>query len=117
MTRRSAVRFLPVLLICFAILHAAPPAINTGKAGMDPELLARVPARVKAFVEKGTIPGAVTLVQRHGALASLEAVGYQDLESKQPMKRSEEHTSELQSHVNLVCRLLLEKKKPIIGVD
>src|SRR5690242_21148844 len=27
--------------------------------------------------------------------------------------RSEEHTSELQSHVNLVCRLLLEKKKMI----
>src|SRR5438477_9871761 len=27
--------------------------------------------------------------------------------------RSEEHTSELQSHVNLVCRLLLEKKKII----
>src|SRR4051812_49751194 len=26
-------------------------------------------------------------------------------------RRSEEHTSELQSHVNLVCRLLLEKKK------
>src|SRR5690242_20806043 len=28
-----------------------------------------------------------------------------------PRNRSEEHTSELQSHVNLVCRLLLEKKK------
>src|SRR5438477_8167227 len=27
-----------------------------------------------------------------------------------PVLRSEEHTSELQSHVNLVCRLLLEKK-------
>src|SRR5438093_8012623 len=27
--------------------------------------------------------------------------------------RSEEHTSELQSLTNLVCRLLLEKKKPI----
>src|SRR6266571_58360 len=26
-------------------------------------------------------------------------------------RRSEEHTSELQSHVNIVCRLLLEKKK------
>src|SRR5260221_1938109 len=26
--------------------------------------------------------------------------------------RSEEHTSELQSHSDLVCRLLLEKKKP-----
>src|SRR2546430_17358914 len=28
-----------------------------------------------------------------------------------PQKRSEEHTSELQSQSNLVCRLLLEKKK------
>src|SRR5207237_8069643 len=28
--------------------------------------------------------------------------------------RSEEHTSELQSHLNLVCRLLLEKKKKSI---
>src|SRR5690242_21203623 len=27
--------------------------------------------------------------------------------------RSEEHTSELQSHVNLVCRLLLEKKNTV----
>src|SRR2546426_4872727 len=31
------------------------------------------------------------------------------------MMRSEEHTSELQSPCNLVCRLLLEKKKKIIN--
>src|SRR5438477_5489504 len=31
-------------------------------------------------------------------------------EGKATAGRSEEHTSELQSHVNLVCRLLLEKK-------
>src|SRR6266540_4766919 len=31
--------------------------------------------------------------------------------SFQPSERSEEHTSELQSHHDLVCRLLLEKKK------
>src|SRR5690242_21478543 len=31
--------------------------------------------------------------------------------TQQTLTRSEEHTSELQSHVNLVCRLLLEKKK------
>src|SRR6266536_5035658 len=30
-------------------------------------------------------------------------------------ERSEEHTSELQSRVELVCRLLLEKKKPTCG--
>src|SRR6266480_7022480 len=34
-------------------------------------------------------------------------VGRREIE----ISRSEEHTSELQSHVNLVCRLLLEKKK------
>src|SRR5260370_5292142 len=31
--------------------------------------------------------------------------------------RSEEHTSELQSHLNLVCRLLLEKKKTAIPLE
>src|SRR5438132_14354389 len=31
--------------------------------------------------------------------------------SPSPLGRSEEHTSELQSHSDLVCRLLLEKKK------
>src|SRR2546427_2482990 len=33
--------------------------------------------------------------------------------SRRPARRSEEHTSELQSQSNLVCRLLLEKKKKI----
>src|SRR5207247_6348662 len=33
--------------------------------------------------------------------------------NKRMNKRSEEHTSELQSRVDLVCRLLLEKKKKI----
>src|SRR5690242_21605831 len=31
--------------------------------------------------------------------------------------RSEEHTSELQSHVNLVCRLLLEKKNDLKRIE
>src|SRR2546430_10276559 len=34
-----------------------------------------------------------------------------DLRANMPVDRSEEHTSELQSQSNLVCRLLLEKKK------
>src|SRR6476661_10245319 len=35
----------------------------------------------------------------------------QTLRHRSRPARSEEHTSELQSHLNLVCRLLLEKKK------
>ncbi|HJR05657.1 MAG TPA: serine hydrolase domain-containing protein [Pyrinomonadaceae bacterium] len=41
---------------------------------------------MKTFVEQGTIAGAVTLVARRGQVASLEAVGYQDLESRKPMR-------------------------------
>src|SRR5690242_21094749 len=43
---------------------------------------------------------------------SLRAIGKSELaEDWTQDLRSEEHTSELQSHVKLVCRLLLEKKK------
>src|SRR6266480_4625512 len=45
---------------------------------------------------------------RHQAVDLLEHL---HARSAGPAIRSEEHTSELQSHVNLVCRLLLEKKK------
>src|SRR5256885_9254130 len=55
-----------------------------------------------------------TLFRSH-AVAELPDCGI-DLQSaaaraEQPVGRSEEHTSELQSPCNLVCRLLLEKKK------
>src|SRR2546430_4874007 len=45
----------------------------------------------------------------------LSETDYQRLE--QIKKRSEEHTSELQSQSNLVCRLLLEKKKKILHIS
>src|SRR2546427_7370931 len=38
-------------------------------------------------------------------------VGYEGASRQGSLQRSEEHTSELQSQSNLVCRLLLEKKK------
>jgi CubicO group peptidase (beta-lactamase class C family) len=41
---------------------------------------------MKQFVDQGTIAGAVTLVARHGAIASLEAVGYTDLDHRKPMR-------------------------------
>src|SRR2546427_3387028 len=44
--------------------------------------------------------------------AALEARGFRTVAFDEPADvRSEEHTSELQSQSNLVCRLLLEKKK------
>src|SRR5260370_26661385 len=58
-----------------------------------------------------SLPGArhpgVDRRARHGAAFLPGRPGY----GPAAVARSEEHTSELQSHLNLVCRLLLEKKK------
>src|SRR2546427_9644243 len=58
--------------------------------------------------------GAVLGIERFGASAPYQRI-YQELgltvENVVRKARSEEHTSELQSQSNLVCRLLLEKKK------
>src|SRR5260370_4546478 len=45
-----------------------------------------------------------------GVLVTLVAVWTALRAFRKAPKRSEEHTSELQSHLNIVCRLLLEKK-------
>ena len=76
--RRTALRLTTLFLFVAALLFA--------EIGLDSERLARIPERMREFVEKGTAAGIVTLVQRHGEVASLEAVGYQDLETKKPMR-------------------------------
>src|SRR2546426_7774998 len=53
--------------------------------------------------------GAIAARERHGAYPR---VG-DDAPHRLVLERSEEHTSELQSPCNLVCRLLLEKNKTI----
>src|SRR5258708_21966368 len=50
-------------------------------------------------------PTAITWAARRAPSLSANPLG------TQPIRRSEEHTSELQSPDHLVCRLLLEKKK------
>src|SRR5260370_28480904 len=52
---------------------------------------------------------AIADCSRHGVPGNLELRAHRQCGDRQ--SRSEEHTSELQSHLNLVCRLLLEKKK------
>src|SRR2546430_10612102 len=57
-----------------------------------------------------------TLFRSAAASSEIFEVSYSDAEWRARLTpeqyRSEEHTSELQSQSNLVCRLLLEKKKP-----
>src|SRR5690606_40681367 len=62
------------------------------------------------------VAGAGIAWAKRGALVApnrTDAAGIYDLDDRERL-RSEEHTSELQSRENLVCRLLLEKKKSYI---
>ncbi len=85
-------RICPLLLLPFCLLAAQgadnfvvdkpdPPA-----AGMSSARLARIAVRMREYVDSGKTAGVVTLVARHGHLASFDAVGYQDLETKTPMR-------------------------------
>src|SRR2546429_7025303 len=51
----------------------------------------------------------VSIVDRHGTFGAARTASAVTIDDR----RSEEHTSELQSRLHLVCRLLLEKKKNI----
>src|SRR5690242_20819453 len=59
---------------------------------------------VDPFAARGLVPRLPVLRAARGTICP----GAGQPTCRRP--RSEEHTSELQSHVNLVCRLLLEKK-------
>ena len=74
-------------LLAVALFVAWPAIANdAAQTGLDPNRLAQIPARMQQFVDQGTAAGIVTLVARHGQVAALDAVGYTDLETKQPMK-------------------------------
>src|SRR2546422_6643902 len=55
--------------------------------------------------------GPPTMTGRYPAAPSRSARALQCATGQRLVARSEEHTSELQSRLHLVCRLLLEKKK------
>src|SRR5260370_8269047 len=61
----------------------------------------------------GLLVAEAALAQREVAM---EGDGHVALDEGRCRVRSEEHTSELQSHLNLVCRLLLEKKKNLYTI-
>src|SRR5438132_7951327 len=66
-----------------------------------------------AGIAVGSLPSAASLRLRSRMLfcSAAESLPAWALQNQRLRGRSEEHTSELQSHSDLVCRLLLEKKK------
>src|SRR5437899_9930306 len=96
----------PVLCVspCFLLIFPRPP-----RSTLFPyTTLFRSPFEVAPFP-----PAQVRWAGVEQFLHSAEVVRRPLAVGEQPRRRSEEHTSELQSLRHLVCRLLLEKKKKI----
>src|SRR5256885_4940890 len=74
---------------------------------LDPD---HPPERLAQMIEDGAVRRLLTHSALRERLPAGEDLQWLDID------RSEEHTSELQSPCNLVCRLLLEKKNNHIGV-
>src|SRR2546430_5864339 len=84
---------------------------HTGARRRSQRVLMQVPVRIRGKNAQGAEFEEFTetlAINAHGSLILLNA---RLTSGAKVFMRSEEHTSELQSQSNLVCRLLLEKKK------
>lgn len=71
-----------------ALAQSAARGLPAGKpeeVGMSSERLGRIRVAMQRYVDRGLVPGVVTLVARRGRLVHFEAIGYRDVEAKAPM--------------------------------
>jgi len=61
------------------------PTARPEDVGMSSERLARIRPAMQRYVDRGLVPGVVTLVARRGRVVHFEAIGYRDVEAKAPM--------------------------------
>ena len=64
---------------------AGLPQAKPEDVGMSSERLGRIRVAMQRYVDKGLVPGVVTLVARRGRVVHLDAVGHRDVEAKAPM--------------------------------
>jgi CubicO group peptidase (beta-lactamase class C family) len=83
---KIAIALLGASLVALAASSFVTDRLDAEGAGMSTARLALIRTRMKEYVDAGKTAGVVTLVARHGKVAAFDAVGYQDLESKTPMK-------------------------------
>ncbi|MEA2259227.1 MAG: hypothetical protein QOJ51_2052 [Acidobacteriaceae bacterium] len=63
-------------------------AQSSGKAaGVDQEVLSEIPQRMKAFIDRQTVAGAVTLVAHGSDIVEFDAAGMADIEADHPMHK------------------------------
>jgi CubicO group peptidase (beta-lactamase class C family) len=82
-----------VILLAVMLAYAAPgraqelAAAKPEEVGLSAPRLARIGEMLRHDAEKGVLPGAVTIIERHGRVAYYEAVGWLDPQKKTPMPK------------------------------
>jgi CubicO group peptidase (beta-lactamase class C family) len=61
------------------------PTARPEEVGMSSERLGRIRTAMQRYVDKGLVPGVVTLVARRGRIVHFDALGFRDVEAKAPM--------------------------------
>jgi CubicO group peptidase (beta-lactamase class C family) len=78
--------FVVVVLLATSAVAQQLPTASPESVGMSADRLRRMHKGMQEFVDRGEVGGIVTLVARDGKVVDVHAVGFQDVESKRPMR-------------------------------
>ena len=78
---------LSLLLAASAFAQSNTKNAGPQKTGVDREVLSQIPQRMKSFVDKQTVAGAVTLVSHGADIVEFDATGMADIEAGHPMRK------------------------------
>jgi CubicO group peptidase (beta-lactamase class C family) len=79
---------LPLLAVAFSAAIAQSNAKTPGTStGVDQDVLSKIPQRMKSFIDRQTVAGAVTLVAHGGDIVEFDATGMADAEAGHAMQK------------------------------
>jgi CubicO group peptidase (beta-lactamase class C family) len=107
------------LLLSFkAVAEPLPTALTPESVGLSSERLGRITAVLRSDIAKGTIPGTVLLISRHGKVAYFDSLGSLDPQAKTPMgKDAIFRIYSMSKPITSVCTMMLVEQGKLLLSD
>ncbi|HUR11963.1 MAG TPA: serine hydrolase domain-containing protein, partial [Flavitalea sp.] len=101
---------------CLLFSQGLPIANTPESVGMSSDRLKRIDHVLQEYVDNGTLNGMVALVLRNGRIAYYRAFGYDDLQTKSPMKKDAifRIASQTKAITSVAVMLLYEEGKLLL---
>lgn len=113
------IRFILLLIFATSLQSFGQAIVNTGaeSAGFSAERLKRMDIAMKDWVDKGYMNGGVGLIIRNGKIAYHKAIGYNDLDTKEPLKKDGifRIASQTKAITSVAIMMLFEEGKLLIS--